>query len=227
MTQSDARRKPGRPRASAPRWDGADTGAEILDAAAELFTTHGYGSVTTRQLADAAGIRQATMYHYFPGKKGILLALLIKTVEPSVHLSRSLLSGATASDAPGGLRSPADTLRQLATEDADLLLTDKWNVATLYGAPEIRDSYFEKFHALRNELRDNYLALARRVTQGRDLPDSHLELPFYIVESVIRLRAERESAADPEAGEASTATRALAEAIADAAVQVLDSPTGD
>ena len=133
MTQSAARPKPGRPRASTPRGDGTDTGAELLDAAAELFTTHGYGSVTTRQLADAAGIRQATMYHYFPGKKGLLLALLLKTVEPSVHLSRSLL--AESSD-------PADTLRQLATEDANLLLSDKWNVAALYGAPEVRDDYF-------------------------------------------------------------------------------------
>lgn len=206
MTQSAARPKPGRPRASTPRGDGTDTGAELLDAAAELFTAHGYGSVTTRQLADAAGIRQATMYHYFPGKKGILLALLLKTVEPSVHLSRSLL--AESSD-------PADTLRQLATEDANLLLTDTWNVAALYGAPEVRDDYFERFHTLRNELRGTYHSLARQVAGDKELPDSHLELPFYIVESVIRLRAESTDSADD------TEHRAVAEAIADSAVRVI------
>lgn len=217
MTRPATRRKPGRPRASAPRGDGTDTGAELLDAAAELFTAHGYGSVTTRQLADAAGIRQATMYHYFPGKKGILLALLLNTVEPSVHLSRSLLAETT---------EPADTLRRLATEDAKLLLDDKWNVAALYGAPEVRDSYFEGFHTLRDELRNTYHSLARQVADGRDLPDSHLELPFYIVESVIRLRAEQGMTEGADSTD-DTVNRAVAQAIADSAVRVLEGPIAD
>ncbi|MGP9723873.1 TetR/AcrR family transcriptional regulator [Corynebacterium sp. AOP40-9SA-29] len=217
-----AQRKPGRPRASAPRWDGADTGAELLDAAAELFTTEGYGSVSTRQLAEAAGIRQATIYHYFPGKKGMLLALLLQTVEPSVQLSRSLLDA--ESESPTG--SPTDTLLHLASEDAYLLLTDKWNLATLYGAPEIRDDYFEKFHALRQELRESYRSLARLVVIGGAtapsahtaplLPDAHLDLPFYMVESVIRLRAESSSAPPDE-----DAARTLAHAVARTAVGAL------
>lgn len=212
-------RKPGRPRASAPRWDGVDTGAELLDAAAELFTTEGYGSVSTRQLAEAAGIRQATIYHYFPGKKGLLLALLVQTVEPSVQLSRSLLE---ASDSPDSPSSPAETLRHLAAEDAYLLLTDKWNLATLYGAPEIRDPYFVQFHTLRDELRESYRSLARRVAGTTALPEDHLDLPFYMVESVIRLRAESSSTAPgTSSGPDDAAARSLADAVARAAVGVL------
>ncbi|AHW64632.1 Putative transcriptional regulator, TetR-family [Corynebacterium glyciniphilum AJ 3170] len=211
-------RKPGRPRASAPRWDGTDTSAELLDAAAELFTTEGYGSVSTRQLAEAAGIRQATIYHYFPGKKGLLLALLLQTVEPSVQLSRSLLDPtSTADGAPGSPMSPADILRHLAAEDAYLLLTDKWNLASLYGAPEIRDPYFEQFHALRAELRDSYRNLARCVAGNTALPDEHLDLPFYMVESVIPLRAE----SSPTTSEDTAAARSVADAVARSAVGVL------
>ncbi|WP_420100407.1 TetR/AcrR family transcriptional regulator [Corynebacterium sp.] len=216
-------RKPGRPRASAPRWDGVDTGAELLDAAAELFTTEGYGSVSTRQLAEAAGIRQATIYHYFPGKKGLLLALLVQTVEPSVQLSRSLLE---APDSPDTSSSPAEILRHLAAEDAYLLLTDKWNLATLYGAPEIRDPYFVQFHTLRDELREGYRSLARRVAGTTALPEDHLDLPFYMVESVIRLRAESSSTdpgtgSRPGSGSDDAAARSLADAVARAAVGVL------
>ncbi|MEJ6548965.1 helix-turn-helix domain containing protein [Corynebacterium sp. USCH3] len=226
-------RKPGRPRASAPRWDGVDTGAELLDAAAELFTTEGYGSVSTRQLAEAAGIRQATIYHYFPGKKGLLLALLVQTVEPSVQLSRSLLEAPDSLDSldsPDTSSSPAETLRHLATEDAYLLLTDKWNLATLYGAPEIRDPYFVQFHTLRDELREGYRSLARRVAGTTALPEDHLDLPFYMVESVIRLRAESSSTdpgtdpcTDPGTGSGpdDAAARSLADAVARAAVGVL------
>src|ERR1700761_5422625 len=63
--RSDGR---GRPRLEQSRRPGNTAREEILDAAAELFTNLGYASTSTRRIADAVGIRQASLYHHFATK---------------------------------------------------------------------------------------------------------------------------------------------------------------
>ena len=71
---------PGRPRKQQPSRPGATAREEILDAAAELFTTQGYANTSTRSIADAVGIRQSSLYHHFSTKDDILEVLLAGTV---------------------------------------------------------------------------------------------------------------------------------------------------
>ena len=47
----------------------------VLDAATVLFAEHGYEATGMRAIADAVGIRPASLYHYFPSKETILGAL--------------------------------------------------------------------------------------------------------------------------------------------------------
>ena len=62
----------GRPRLEQSRRPGKTAREEILDAAAELFTNLGYASTSTRGIADAVGVRQASLYHHFATKDDIL-----------------------------------------------------------------------------------------------------------------------------------------------------------
>ena len=48
------------------------TRGKILRAAAKLFAESGYHKVTTREIAQAAGMNAASMYYYFPSKADIL-----------------------------------------------------------------------------------------------------------------------------------------------------------
>ena len=50
----------GRPRLEKPRRPGRTPRDEILDAAAELFTEHGYANTSTRRIADAVEVGKAT-----------------------------------------------------------------------------------------------------------------------------------------------------------------------
>lgn len=52
-----------------------DTAERVLDAAAELFATHGYGGTTTRAIAELAGVNEVTLFRRFGNKQGILRAL--------------------------------------------------------------------------------------------------------------------------------------------------------
>ena len=47
----------------------------VLDAAVALFAEHGYEATGMRAIADAVGIRPASIYYYFPSKEAILEAL--------------------------------------------------------------------------------------------------------------------------------------------------------
>ena len=50
-----------------------DTEARILKAAQRLFARRGYGGTTTRDLAQAAGVAEGTLFRHFDSKKAILV----------------------------------------------------------------------------------------------------------------------------------------------------------
>ncbi|ASC70144.1 HTH-type transcriptional repressor AcnR [Halomicronema hongdechloris C2206] len=50
-----------------------DTQTKILQAAQRLFAKHGYGGTTTRDLAQAAGVAEGTLFRHFESKKAILV----------------------------------------------------------------------------------------------------------------------------------------------------------
>lgn len=53
----------------------AQTRRDILDAAARVFSEHGYAAGTTNRIAAAADVSIGSLYQYFPNKDAILAAL--------------------------------------------------------------------------------------------------------------------------------------------------------
>ncbi len=195
----------GRPRLVPARRSGQTAREEILDAAAELFTRHGYTGTSTRMIAEAVGIRQASMYHYFGTKDDILATLLETTVVASLERARGLLDG----DEPARAR-----LLELARFDIDQLARSRWNLGALYLLPEVADQRFVEFRSARQELADSYAALAAAAL-GDDT-DKRTLLPFRLVESVIMMRA------DEQRGELGEHTAAgLSDTVIDAISRIL------
>ncbi|QEN13791.1 TetR/AcrR family transcriptional regulator [Mycobacterium sp. ELW1] len=191
----------GRPRLEQARRPGNTAREEILDAAAELFTTIGYAGTSTRRIADAVGIRQASLYHHFATKDDILDALLAGTVDEALRLANELLTG------PG---PASDRLRALVVADCSQLCASRWNLGALYLLPELRIERFAQFRASREELRRRYRALAAQVIAECDGIAEADDLPFRLVESVINRRSDNE--------ECTPETPAV---IADAALRIL------
>ena len=52
-----------------------ETRRTILRVAQELFMEYGYRAVTTRQIADACGLTQPALYHYFAHKQELYVAM--------------------------------------------------------------------------------------------------------------------------------------------------------
>ena len=54
---------------------------EILEAALQLFSAHGFEATSISQIADAVGIRKASLYSHFENKQAILDALVQEILE--------------------------------------------------------------------------------------------------------------------------------------------------
>ncbi|GIV98034.1 MAG: hypothetical protein KatS3mg057_2691 [Herpetosiphonaceae bacterium] len=69
----------------------------LLDVAERLFSEQGYEAVTMRDIADAMGVRQASLYHHVPGGKQ---QLYVEVVERAMARHRLALEQAVASAGP-------------------------------------------------------------------------------------------------------------------------------
>jgi AcrR family transcriptional regulator len=140
----------------------ADTREAIVDAAAELFATQGYAATGTREIAAAVGLRQASLFHYFPHKNDLLAELLDRTVAPSLAATDWLASASGHPDV---------RLYLLARHDVANLCGRRHNLAQLQLLPEARAERFAAFWAKRSELRDRYQALIEEASDGGLLVD--------------------------------------------------------
>lgn len=137
-----------------PPVDAGGMQATILRCAAELFAERGFEGVSTRNIADRVGIKQATLYHHFRDKKAIHEAVVAAAV---AFVSERLM------EALSGNASPEQKLKDLFV--ADLALFHD-------GRPEARITdreFIEKGDArmtfLAGALQRPYAALAEVIRQ--------------------------------------------------------------
>ena len=84
----------------------SSTKQAILDAALELFSRQGYEATSISQIADAVGIRKASLYSHFAGKQDILDTLVRVTL--AQYEQRSVFAAARRDD-PGSAPKPPIT----------------------------------------------------------------------------------------------------------------------
>ena len=173
----------GRPRAD-PRSSTAAPQEEILQAAAELFASEGYTATSTRAIAQAVGLRQASLFHYYPRKEAILAELLDRTLRPTLEMSRRLEEA--------GL-GPEATLWVLAERDVGNLCAGPHNVGALQLLPEARGDQFAWFWRRRQRLFSFYRRVIRSGVEAELFPAGSgpmaPDLVFGLVESVITAKS--------------------------------------
>jgi TetR/AcrR family transcriptional regulator, cholesterol catabolism regulator len=66
---------------------------EILEAAAKVFAEKGYHGATTQDIADVLGIRQASLYYYFPSKEVALEVVCARSAEGFLNTAQAIAAG--------------------------------------------------------------------------------------------------------------------------------------
>jgi AcrR family transcriptional regulator len=64
-----------------PDPSGRPTGERLFDIAAALFCEKGYAATTTREIATAAGIQQASLYYHVSGKEDLLHQICVSSLD--------------------------------------------------------------------------------------------------------------------------------------------------
>jgi TetR/AcrR family transcriptional regulator, cholesterol catabolism regulator len=91
----------------------------LLDAALTVFVDKGVDGATVKDITAAAGVTQGLLYHYFPGKDALLVALLRE--RGFLPELRRVLSGSRERPAGEVLPEVASGFRRLLADNADLV----------------------------------------------------------------------------------------------------------
>jgi len=133
----------------------------ILDAALEVFSTHGYRGSTVDQIAEAAGLSKPNLLYYFKGKEDIHNTLLQRLLETWLAPLRELDDiGDPVSELRGYIRRKLEMARDFPRESR--LFANE----ILQGAPrmlpilegELRSLVDEKAQVIRSWMRAGRIA---------------------------------------------------------------------
>jgi len=178
---------PGRPRHTGSRSSERPAREEILDHAARMFVERSFSGTSTREIAEACGIRQASLYYHFSGKDDILAELLHLSVRPSLDKVEKI-------EVECPVEVPEAALYLLALIDVDTLARDPHNIGKLYRMPDVRNSgVFREFKPALQELSAAYARLGAKLANGPVAAATSCSqlggLLVQVVEVVIRIRS--------------------------------------
>jgi AcrR family transcriptional regulator len=130
-----------------------DARALILDAAENLFATHGFDATATAAIAAAADVPKGLVFYYFPTKDSILSALMSERVPPNPL------------DDIDSVVSPGDPAKSLVALDAALNLRDHHSSVLRVIIWREADTHPDVRKQLRR-MRDQLLDITARVLQA-------------------------------------------------------------
>ncbi|GAA2757733.1 TetR family transcriptional regulator [Actinopolymorpha rutila] len=116
-------------RGKAPSGRGQATRARLLDAAAQLVGEVGWGAVSTRLVAERAGVNPALVHYHFSSVAELLREAVMRTAREAVFQLVDVLSQAT--DVRAGVDTLFGFLRPYTgTDPASLLMVEGFLAAT-------------------------------------------------------------------------------------------------
>ena len=170
----------GRPPFEKPSSGVRDGKARALLAARALFSERGYADVSMQQIADASGLRKASLYHHFRDK----IHLFVEVFLLEMRELRQVLDEVAARDLP-----LADQIEALAAVQLGQMRGDVERLARDF-REHVPESYHEEFHAELIALQEIYARVFRRAAARGELRDvspeiaavlfSHMIMAWYV-----------------------------------------------
>ena len=187
------KRKRGRPPA------GAAPGARaaLLDAAAEVFASHGFAGASVDRIVQRAGFSKGTFYWYFASKEELFLALVDERIDQPARSLMDVTRSAPAATptAPTVSRGLADLFSGQRT--LLVLLQEYWAAAVR--DPAMRRRYRRRQRELVASLADALRARHDETGVPLTIPADRLAIAFVALAQGLAL----EAAVDPDAVDSS------------------------
>ncbi len=135
--------------------------------AAELFARQGYHGTTTREIAEAVGIRQPSLFYHFPNKKSIVEAILDWDLDIALPMVRAIAQRS---------ESAAVRLFMYLRADVTHLASAPYNLSGVYTEEVIAAPDFAPWAGRRDKLHDIVEGIVREGMASGEFVrmDSHI-----------------------------------------------------
>lgn len=143
---------------------GAATRERLSRAAMQLFVAHGITATTTRQIAEAAGLAEGTMYRHFESKDALAHALYL---EQHLRLAGALQS---AAEPMPSTRAKADAIVRTYCRLAD----EDWTAFAYHLLYQYRE--YPRLHQIHRGPVEVVRDVIREGMQRSEIPERDLEL---------------------------------------------------
>ncbi len=150
----------------------AATRESIIVEASKLFAIRGYFGTSTRDIADAVGVRQPTIFFHFSNKQAIVEELLHYSLEAPVDVAHRLLSV----QASGAAR-----VYRYVWFDTHHLLNSPYDLTGVHGEDLIDLPEFAQWRKLAQRLRKDIQGLLREGQNDGSLRKMHVRLTQQLI----------------------------------------------
>ncbi len=146
------------------RLSGKERRQQIVEAAIDLFSRKGFTGTTTREIAEAAGISEATIFKHFQTKRELYSAI-IEVKSETEELLASAAKAAEAKDDAGVLRAVGLKMMEQTERDPSLM---RLLLFSALEGHELSEIFFESRVRRLHEFLSGYLR--KRIEEGRLRP---------------------------------------------------------
>jgi len=126
---------------------------ELLQAALDVFTEHGFAAARLDEIAHRAGVSKGTVYLYFESKEALFKAATEAAITPALEAAEALAANTTA--------SAADMLRRFVFNWWQAI-----GATSLGGLPKLLIAESGNFPELARWFHDNMIRRAQRALAG-------------------------------------------------------------
>ena len=153
------------------------TPEQILREAARLFATKGFHGTSTREIADAVGVRQPSLFHHFASKHDIARALYAYDYErsPGLRGEREVPDGT-----PAAVELYHGVRREILVE-----MTSVYDLRGLYLSALIDEPEFAEWHANYHTALDSLRGLIERGVAEGDFVRTRTDVVIEILDATI------------------------------------------
>lgn len=95
---------------------------QVLEAALELFSSHGFGATSMRQIADRSGLSMGNLYHHFPSKESMFEQLIERYFERLQDPEHPLQKLFARANFPEDLEDMAALIEKAVEDNAPYIL---------------------------------------------------------------------------------------------------------
>ncbi|RMB62890.1 TetR/AcrR family transcriptional regulator [Dokdonia sinensis] len=154
-----------------------DRKAEILQTAALLFKQKGYSAVTMRDLADAVGIKAASLYNHINSKQQILSEIIFAIAEDFTEGIEEIVAQETNAQAK---------LKAVVAQHITLTADNPYGMAALNNDWMHLEDRLEYYLKLRNQYEKRFREIVLNGQQSGQLKNVSHEILLFSVLSTLR-----------------------------------------